>query len=222
MNSGFEIIEFSWQGMTLQEPMALLTNWMIAAFSFYAYAQLKKGVSLFQDLWKSFYMVLGIGMIFGGLGHLFFQYFSFYGKFPSWTLGVLAGILASFAMIETVDKEASKKLLQRIVLIKSVILLSLSFVTLKFLFVALDTSVTYLLFCGFLAYRQSKKEWRGISYFYYGVLALLPSAFIFGLKFNMHKWLNKDDLSHIFILACVMLFFVGVKSTQKLMPNRLR
>jgi hypothetical protein len=51
MNTGMEIIEFSWQGMTLQEPMALLTNWLIAAFSFYAYSQLEKGVSLFQDLW---------------------------------------------------------------------------------------------------------------------------------------------------------------------------
>jgi hypothetical protein len=148
--------------------------------------------------------------------------FSWYGKVPSWTLGVLAAIFASFAMIETVNNESAQKLLQRVVLIKSVILLSLSFVTLKFLFVALDTSVTYLFFCGYLAYRQSKKEWRGINYFYYGVLALLPSAFIFGLKFNLHKWLNKDDLSHIFILACVMLFFEGVKSTQKLMPNRLR
>ncbi len=221
MNPGFEVIYFDWLGLRLQEPMALITNWLMALFSFYAYGHLNKGESAFQTAWKSFYLMLGISTTFGGLGHLFFQYSSFYGKFPSWIFGILAGVYASFGMISTIENEKRRNLLRKLVVIKSSVLLLTALLTVKFLFVAIDTTLTYILFCGFLAYRLHKKDWEGVQYFYLGVLALLPSAFIFGLKVNLSLWLNKDDLSHLFMLACLIFFYFGVRSTQKLMEHKL-
>jgi cytochrome c biogenesis protein CcdA len=221
MNPGYEIIEFNWLGLRLQEPMALITNWLLAIFSFYAYFQLKKGVSQFQDLWRSFYLVLGISMIFGGLGHIFYQYTSIPGKFPSWTLGVLAGVYVSFAMITLIEKKETRIRIRQLVLVKSFILLSLAILTRKFLFVAIDTGFTYLVFCGYLAFQLHKKNWEGVKLIAIGVLVLLPSAFIFGLKINLHTWLNKDDLSHMFMLGCIICFYLGVRATQELNHHRL-
>ncbi len=218
---GADIIEFSWFGLNLQEPMALITNWILAAFSFYAHAQLKRGVSRFQNLWKMFYLVLGISMIIGGLGHLFFQYTGIPGKFPSWTLGTLAGIYASFAMISLMNSRQTQKKMKILVLLKSAILLILAFITRKFLFVAIDTSVTYLVFCGYLAVRMHRRNWEGLKFIYLGVLVLIPSAIIFGLNISLHRWLNKDDLSHVMMLGCIIFFFLGVRETQKLNHNKL-
>lgn len=218
---GIEIIEFNWLGLNLQEPMALITNWILASFSFYAFWQLKKGVSRFQDLWKMFYLVLGISMVFGGLGHLFFQYTGIPGKFPSWTGGVLAGVYASFAMISLMPNRETQKRIETVVLIKSTALLLAAVITQKFFYVAIDTSITYLIFCGYLGIRLHRKNWQGIKFIYLGVLVLIPSAIIFGLKINIHRWLNKDDLSHVLMLGCIMFFFFGVRATQKLNAQKL-
>jgi hypothetical protein len=201
-------------GLQLQEPMALVTNWMIASFAFFAFFNLKRNETPFQDYWKSFYLVLGISMIFGGLGHIFFQYWGIPGKFPSWTLGILAGIYSSYAMISVWPNKKQQLNLRRFVLIKSVVLLTLAIATRKFLFVAIDTTLAYLLFCGYLAYKLFKKNYVGMKYISIGVLVLLPSAFIFGLKINLHRYLNKDDLSHLFMVACIVMFYIGVKRTD--------
>lgn len=221
MNMGFEVIEFNWWGLNLQEPMALITNWCLALFSFYAFFQLEKDRSQFQNLWKLFYLVLGTSMFFGGLGHVFYQYTGIPGKFASWTFGVLAGICASFAMITLVEKKETRLLLKKIVLVKSAVLLGAAIFSMKFFFVAIDTSLTYLVFCGYLAYRLHQNDWEGIKFMYLGVLVLLPSALIFGLKINLHRWLNKDDLSHVLMLGCIILFFLGVRATQKQNAPRL-
>lgn len=221
VNMGMEIIEFSWLGLNLQEPMALITNWILASFSFYAFWQLKKGVSRFQDLWKMFYLVLGTSMIVGGLGHLFFQYTGIPGKYPSWTLGTLAAVYASFAMISLMEKRRNQKIIERIVVIKAVILLIAGIITQKFLFIAIDTSITYLFFCGYLAVRLHRNNWKGVKFIYLGVLILIPSAIIFSLKINVHRWLNKDDLSHVLMLGCIIFFFLGIRETQKLNSKKL-
>lgn len=213
-----EIIQFDLLGFHLQEPMALITNWMIASFAFFAYFNLKKGISVFQDYWKTFYLILGISMIFGGLGHLFFQYTGIPGKFPSWSLGVLAGVFSSFAMISMWPNVEQQKRLRTFVLIKSVVLLSTALITRKFVFVAIDTSLSYLVFCGYLGYRLIQKNLSGMRFIVLGVLVLLPSAFIFGLKINLHRFLNKDDLSHLFMVGCIACFYLGIKQfgeTQK-------
>jgi hypothetical protein len=221
MNFGMDLIEFNWMGLSLQEPMALITNWILASFSFFAFSRLEKGVSRFQDLWKMFYLILGISMLFGGLGHFFFQYSGIPGKFPSWTLGVIAGVYASFAMISLMQHNKVRKILQVFVILKSAILLLTAFLTMKFLFVAIDTSVTYLIFCGYLAFRLDRRNWEGIKFIYLGVLVLIPSAIIFGLQINLHRWLNKDDLSHLLMLGCIIFFFLGVRATQKTNEHRL-
>jgi hypothetical protein len=202
-------------GLQLQEPIALVTNWMIASFCFFAFFNLKRNESTFQDYWKNFYLVLGISMFFGGLGHLFFQYLGMVGKFPSWILGVIAGLFSSFAMLSVWPNKKQQNNLKRFVILKSILLLSLSIATRKFLFVAIDTSVAYLIFCGFLAYKLIQKNFAGMRYILIGVLVLLPSVLIYGCKINLHRYLNKDDLSHLFMVGCIIMFYIGVKRTDK-------
>jgi len=209
-----EIIQFEVFGLHLQEPMALLTNWMIAGFSFFAYFNLKRNVSVFQNYWRNFYLILGISMLIGGLSHLFFHYTGIQGKFPSWSLGVLAAAFSSFAIISIWPNEKQQKSLWLFVIAKSIILLVVAIASRNFLFVAIDNSLAYLFFCGYMGYKLFKKNYADMKYIVIGVLVLSPSAFIFGLKLNLHRFLNKDDLSHFFIIGCIAFFYMGVKRMQ--------
>lgn len=208
-------IHFTFLGLDLMEPMALITNWMIASFCFFAAFRLKDSSDKTIRLFKAFYLCLGISTFFGGLGHLFFQYTGLYGKLPSWIFGILAGIFAGKAVLEVWGDRPGKKFLHNFLIIKSVVLLLLSIWTLKFIFVTVDAILTYLLYCGYMAWKLWKAEVEAMRFLVFGVLVLLPSAFIFLLKMDLHRYLNKDDLSHLLMLACVIFFYKGIDLLKK-------
>ena len=204
-------IAFDLFGLHLLEPMALITNWIMSAFSLFAYLKLKN--TAIHDLvyWKKFFFWFAISTFFGGIGHLFFNYFDILGKFPNWITGVLSGYFAGKAIIVNLKNNALEKKCELFLIIKGAILLLASIATLNFVFVAVDAIITYVIFCGFMANSLYKKGIVELKYMTYGVLVCLPSIFIFFFKINPHRWLNKDDLSHLLMLACIIFFYIGAK-----------
>ncbi len=196
--------------------MAFITNWLIAFFCFIAWFSLRheKDREMVR-WWRLFYLCLGLSTFFGGLGHLFFQYTGIYGKIPCWSLGVVAGYGAGRAMLCFWKPGRTRNILIKALLLKSLFFWVLTMLTLKFLFVSIDAIVTYLVFCGAFAIILYDETHRAMRFFVIGVLVLLPSAFIFLLKLNPHRWFNKDDLSHILMLACIIFFFRGVKGLAR-------
>jgi len=203
------VIEFQLFGLQLQEPMALITNWMMSFFCLFAFVNLRNNSDFDVIWWKRFFFIFTISAFFGGLGHLFFQYFDKSGKFPNWITGILAGYCAGKAVTAHVKKEVLKKRLEISLVAKGFILLILSLSLRQFIFVAVDAIFTYVFFCGILAYQIYKKGVLEMKYFFIGTLICLPSAFIFLLKINPHIWFNKDDASHILMLFCLISFYIG-------------
>lgn len=211
MNPEFEIIPFQILGLSLQEPMALISNWSIACFSFFAFFQLKNAEGEFHRIWRLFFLLFGISTFFGGLGHVFYQYTGIYGKMPSWTFGVLASYAAARAMFTYFENPSLRKKAEKIVLVESVLVLLLALGMKSFLFVAIDAILTYLLACGMLAVSFYRKGIRGMQWIAAGVIVVMPSAFIFLLKINLHRFLNRDDLSHWLMLTCIVFFYMGIR-----------
>lgn len=221
MNPEFDTLPFEMFGLQLQEPMALVTTWCIAIFAIYAYRNLPTPNTDFLRFWKKFYFFLAIGMFCGGLGHMLFGYSGIYGKMPAWTFGVLAGVAATLAMFSLVENQKLKRRLIQLSILESFAALTLSIATQKFIFVAVDTILTYLLGCGAMAFYFYKKGFNGIDKIFVGVLILIPSAFIFLFKIDLHKYLNRDDLSHVLMLVCMIFFYMGVKVYAKSQENSL-
>lgn len=210
-----EIIHFTLFGLKLQEPMALITNWMIAGFCFFAFFRLMENNQQEVNWWRRFFLILGISTFLGGLGHLFFYYFDKLGKFPNWITGISAGYFAGNAMLIRLRSQSAKKILQVVLIIKMLAFMVLAIALKNFVFVAVDAIVTYLFFCGVIGLILYFRGFTEMRFMVYGVLVCLPSAFIFLLKINPHKWLNKDDLSHLLMLGCTMCFYMGVKRIGK-------
>lgn len=208
-----EIIEFEFAGLTLQEPMALITNWMMSLFSLYAFIKLSKSIQPEVLLWKKFFMWFTITAFAGGLGHLFFQQLGIPGKYPNWITSVLAGYYAGFAMLFNFNVNSEK--LRLFLILKGIILLALSIIFQKFIFIAIDAILTYIIYCGIIGYKLTKSTSLDYRYMYVGVLICIPSVFIFLLKLNPHRWLNKDDLSHLLMLFCLIFFYLGAKARNQ-------
>ncbi len=209
-----EIIHFSFQGIKLQEPMAAVTNWIIASFCFYAFLKLKDRNGEEVNYWKYFFITFSCSTLFAGFGHLFFQYLSIPGKFPNWITGIISGYFASNAMLVKMKNQSNKKIFKIGIIVKASTFLFLALWKQNFLFIAIDAIVTYIFFCGVYGYIYLKQGHNYMKYMVYGVLVCLPSAFIFILKINPYKWLNKDDLSHLFMLGCTICFYLGAKNIE--------
>ena len=216
-----ELIEFELFGLTLQEPMALLTNWLMSVFCLYAYMSLKSSIKINIIYWKWFFLIFSISTFFGGLSHLFFQYFGIEGKYINWVTGVISGYYLGKAMLFHFEDNRNRKKSEIFLIIKSIVLLVIALYLKKFIFIAIDAIITYVYFTGILGYILYKKGVHEMRFMVIGVLIGLPSAFIFILKINPHKWLNKDDLSHLLMLGCLYFIFKGVKQLELKNANDL-
>lgn len=206
-----EKLPFTMFGLCLQEPMALVLNWVMAFTSFYFFTRIQNPVTLFQKHWKLFYLMFGVSTFFGGLGHLLYNYFGVYGKFPCWFFGVFAAFYAGKAMISIpVLSEVTQRKLTYFLAFKAFFFASAAILTKSFLFVMVDATITYLFFClGFGLYYW-KKGYASFRFTVYAVLILIPSVFIFIFQVNLHLWFNKDDLSHVLMVMTIVLFYLGI------------
>jgi hypothetical protein len=206
------VIEFKIGDLMLQEPMALITNWMMSLFSLYAYFKLRETDVREVVLWRKFFFIFAISTFFGGLGHLFFQQFGIPGKYPNWITGILAGYFAGLSMLLNLEESRGKLFLKLFLFIKGVLLAFFAIYLQEFIFIAIDAILTYIIYCGIIGYKLTKSKSLDFKYMYFGVLVCVPSVFIFLLKLNPHKWLNKDDLSHLLMLFCLIFFYLGAKA----------
>lgn len=210
-----EIIKFDWFGFHLQEPMSLVTNGFIVVFCAFAYLKLKQFDDRAISWMRKFYLFYGIGTFFGIIGHLFFQYFGVVGKFPCWFFGSFANCSASFCVLTFFKEYTENKRIYYFVFGKSILLLILAFIAQKFVFIAVDAVLTYLVFCGIFGYILVKRGFVELRMMVIGVAILFPSIFIFALKINIHKWFNKDDFSHILMLGCILCFYIAMRNWEK-------
>jgi hypothetical protein len=201
-----EKIPFSLFGLDLLEPMAMITNLIVVISCVYGYSNVRKASYLV--FWRWFFASFALASFLGGLSHLFWSYWGFYGKIAPWFFGVLATSALTFAMVDLFRlSPPTKKFIMALVVAKALTILSLAYYHWNFLFVAIDTIGSLLLACGLGSWiLHFKKGVVQAKFIFYGVLVILPAAFIFLLKFDLHLYMNREDLSHLFI-ALGLLFF---------------
>lgn len=212
---GIEIIHFSFFGLQLQEPMGILFNWIFSAFCFYAYCRIDRSKNDFLRNWSNFFLVFSITTFVGSFAHGLSGYFGIYGKYPHWFGGILSSFFAGKAMLTCFESNKNKSVLNVLLYIKAVVLLLMAYYKSNFIFIAVDSIITYLFYCGTLAFIQWKKGIYWMIYFVYAVLVCLPSAFVYLLKIDLSIWFNRDDLSHLFMLGCLILFYIGTVKSSK-------
>lgn len=223
--SDFQKVEFTLFGWHLVEPMALITNLILTLLSIYFAWNIRKMSAHhpFYHYWMWFFLVFGASTFCGAFGHLFYKYWGVQGKIPSWTSGIIAVYCLEQAMIALSLHEKQHRILKlvsfwKLVAVTSLLLLILSLGSVEyqskigFLPVAINTIVGISATAGILGHRYLNTNDTGqVNYFSVGVWTLLPSAFVFLLKINIHPWFDKNDLSHLFIAVGMTFFYLGCR-----------
>jgi len=225
----FEKIHFSLFGFELMEPMALITDVVMGSISIYFAFRLRKNLidHPFYLYWSYFFLIFGAGAFYGGLAHAFYGYWGVIGKFPSWISGPISVYCLEQAMISVYP---DNKILSRLKIISfwkffAVVLVWILILTLGpleekpsigFLPIAINTILGVSMSAGILGYIYKKKGLSvNFKYFVLGVLVMIPSAFVFLMKINLHPWFDKNDLSHVLLTAGITYFFIGCRKLYK-------
>ena len=215
-------------GLNLTDPSDFIYNMVLATTCFLlAYKVRKLGThTLFYKGWWLFFLYLGISTFYGGFGHVFFNYFNVYGKLLSWIFAPISIYWAEIAMISVHKNSKFVKSVKRIFLVK-LILVYLAIIVIwglvdvlqkpqiPFLPNAINSIVGLLIGVGIASIVYHKTQHKNFRYFYFGILAILPSAFIFLMKINLHKWFTKNDFSHLLMLFGIVFFYFGVEKLHK-------
>jgi hypothetical protein len=218
----FPKIEWSFLDYKILEPNALITDTLMALVSLYlAYLLYKKELNnTLSNRWFHFFILFGISSFLGGLGHALFHYFGAMGKMPNWITGIVAIYLIERAMAAEIVAEASKKKYENFIFYKMILVfvvfawvISTQAINEKpelgFLPVAIHTIIGVFTSAGIIGYSLSKTKHELFKYFYWGVAIILPSAFFFLMKINPVNWFDKNDVSHLFITAGIIFFYLG-------------
>jgi len=217
-------IKIDLSGYIIYEPNVFITDIIMSAVCFYIafrlFGFLKN--SNFNKWWFLFFATFTLSTLSGAFGHAFFYYWGPQGKIISWSSSIIGLYFLERAMISQLINVKYSRLF--VLLSKAKMGYFLCYIFWIFLFIsdetinkigfvpiAINTIVGVSLTAGIMARYLKRKSDENFKWIYYGVLVIVPSAFIFLFRINFFNWLDKNDLSHLFITAGFILFYKGVK-----------
>lgn len=230
----FEKIKFPLFGYDFVEPNAMYMDTLIAIFALvfavYCSRYYVKTQLVFFHYWKYFFIVFGVGFFLGGLGHFCYNYWGIPGKVPAWYIsGITSPMLIEFAMASLLPKERFEKL-KRFFLWKTAFFWVLQALLIAFVdlekepglgligpTLAMITALPSSL--GVLGYRFSKSITPAFKYAWWSLIVFAPSLPLQVLKINIHPWFDRNDLSHILMIANITLYFLAVRGYFRFQNN---
>jgi hypothetical protein len=225
----FPKIEFELFGLDLLEPNCFIGNVVIVFVSFYYFFKVRKQKiscpSEFLRNWKLLYLSFGISFLFGGFGHLIYNYTGYIGKSPSWFVALLSPYFIERAMISIFPNRHKRRLFRRIALAKLIFFTLVEIAVLVFLDISktpeigllpptLSTTLGLLICLGVLgAYYQAIFH-NSFKYLWYAAVVLLLSGIPQALKINIHPLFDRNDLSHVFLLVSLVIYYQTLKKYE--------
>ena len=223
IGADYEKMTWKWGEWILMEPNTLLTDCIMAIVCFYLAFRLWKNRERnpFVNWFKAFFITLGISSFTGGIGHACFAYSGTPGKIPGWIAGIFAVFFIEQAMISFVQNRQLYKIYRGLSYIKVVFVIILfAWIyqnnpvqvkpELAFLPIAVNTIFGMFLSAGILGLVFYRKHQAPFHFFAFGVMAMVPAAFVFLMKINVHPWFDKNDISHVLISIGNVFFYVGI------------
>ena len=203
--------------LRIDEPITTITDILLGIICFYAFFRiwkLKKGGSA-RAYFLSYFLILGLGAITGGLlGHAFQYCLADGWKLVSWTLTLVSVALMVQAFLGIAATIIRKRIATMITLINVLaffLAAFLAFRSIDFAPVKYYAIFGMVLLCGslsFLIYQKTGN--RAVLVLMGGVGIGFLSAIIFSLQWGLSHWFNHRDLSHIILCFSVYYVYKGL------------
>lgn len=218
-------------GIRIDEPIATLTDVMVAVVCFYAFIRLQKNYKVDHRIYlltRGYFLAMGIATFIGGvIGHGFIYALDRSWKFPGWAVSMIA-----INMIERVMINYTKPFMNHKVatffswfnIVELLTFATLAFTTLNFQFVEIHSGYGLTVFVlGFSIYNYIKRDKnRDILYFIWAVVAAACASFFFTSRIGLDKWYNYIDISHTFMTISALLFYLGARKMLQHIEERAK
>jgi hypothetical protein len=228
----FDKIEISLFGFDLVEPNAFIGDSIILIVALLLASKTNKlstSLDFFKN-WRYFFLLFGLGMFLGGIGHLLFKYWGFNGKYLPWILGIFCVFFVEKAMISLL-RSSSKVIWKNLILFKLVLALLLELGvfyaidmskdhSIGLRIPAINSAIGFVFSLGILGNKYRKEIDKNFVFMIYGVLLLIPSGLFISFKINLHPWFDKNDFGHLLLIAAMFLYFKAIKSYSKIVENK--
>lgn len=224
IGTDFEKIDFTLFGLDLLEPNSLVGNLILFLFGIGLSIKVYRlnRSELFFKYWMVFFIIFGFSFGFGGLGHVFFNYWGVTGKYAGWCLSIVSIHFMERAMLSLYTHRLQSFL---VLLSKLKLFLFLSLEVLVFTFLDLDTNpqlglvvpsintaIGFVFCLGFLARTLAKNIKPAFNYFFLSIFILIPGGVIQAMKIGIVPWFDRNDISHLLLLFTILIHWKGVKA----------
>lgn len=220
-------IEWQFAGLDLLEPNAMIGDLILFSTALVLAAKIKTNYPQndFYTNWIRFYRVFGWSFLFGGFGHLFYNYLGLWGKYPSWLLGMVATYFLTKGMLSLWPNIQQKAIFKKMALV----LLGIGLLSELLVFIWVDMTIDQskgliipsvisgigLIFSlVFVGIRYQRLYHSGYQYLWMAAALLFPSSIILSQKINLHQWFDRNDFSHVLLLLSLILYFVALQKTK--------
>lgn len=204
-------------GIRIDEPVATLTDLIVAGVCYFAFYKLHKTKSTERSVFyfKYFFLTMAISTTLGGLiGHGFLYAVGFAWKIPGWVTGMCSVAFMERAAImqaRSIMKPGISNFFAYMNLIELSGFIFIALYSLNFLFVEIHAFYGLLVVFLFEYFIQKKKKDTGSKIIIYGIAVSGLAAVVHIARFSIHTWFNYIDLSHVFMAIGAYLFYLGIK-----------
>ena len=199
-------------GLTVTEPFTWLTNWSVAAFSFYFGHMLfhSKSGDKQAKYWSVFFVFMGIASMTGGTAHGFINYVGNSFHYAAWIFTGIAVFGAQLAALEVVKEARVYAPLKWFVVAELIAMTATIIFSQSFEAVRINSAVGLMgivLPIQIYGYKFLGMKRNGIIAL--GIFSNIVPALIHAGKFSYNKWFNFNDLSHIVMIGCFYIVYLG-------------
>ncbi len=213
-------------GFTLQEPVTVLTDILVALVCIYAFYKIKN-IPSNHPLKKPFmwyFLLSGIGTFIAAfLGHGLQYVVGHSGKLPGWIITMIAVFIfenISIGQAGFLFSSFWKKAIRYFIYLKLIISLPLVIYYQHFTIVQIFIGIGLLCIVGLInAIIYSKAKSESARWILIGIACLIGAAIIFAGKISISQWFNHHDIGHLFMGASAYCHYIAAR---KLIPNTSR
>jgi hypothetical protein len=213
-------------GIRIDEPMATMTDVLVAFVCFYAFFQLtKKKLPGNSQLYLRYYFLLmGVATFLGGVvGHGFLYALSFAWKLPGWTISIVAVALierSSISHAKSLIRPEIAKFFLVFNLIELITIMTVTIVTLDFQWVEFHSGYGLLInVTSFHAYTYYRTKDRGSLTMLLAVGITMIASLVFMNKISLHTWFNYLDISHTILAIAAFFMYLAAIRMETREPN---
>ena len=208
-------------GISISEPVTMLTDIVLAAFCFYFYIQVRKRPSTERGkfYFAQFFLWMSVLTFLGGvMGHGFLPQLGIVGKYPAWFLTVPTMFWLQMAVIDLLRGKVSAKavkVIQGVSIAMVPTFVALTFIKSHFSYsvyhnmIAALVMIPILVFC-LVKYKTEGTKWVLISLF---ISSIIP---YFQLnRIGINRWFTYHDVCHVIMLLGFYVLYLGATKLYK-------